>query len=225
MELRRGEHPFRQYQRPAAASAHSSPRGVGRSAPGGEPAARRAASPARVDAEPVPHADDHPGSCGRSPGQWLSGEVRPEDVLAIVEVDGEGYGVRIFEETGARWSLRLVLQIEGTGGEPARWTDYARRRVEDELSEVLAEFERRAAAVRAASARRFFQRALRTLKVTPAEVVTDASPVYPPYSMTSSYRPGTASNGTPVTRSKPTTATSSTGYARCEGYEPTGPHK
>ncbi|MEU5727275.1 DDE-type integrase/transposase/recombinase [Micromonospora sp. NPDC047738] len=31
----------------------------------------------------------------------------------------------------------------------------------------------------AAAARRFFQRALRTLKVTPTEVVTDAAPVYP----------------------------------------------
>ncbi|WP_407567271.1 IS6 family transposase [Polymorphospora sp. A560] len=31
----------------------------------------------------------------------------------------------------------------------------------------------------AAAARRFFQRALTTLKVTPAEVVTDAAPVYP----------------------------------------------
>jgi transposase-like protein len=31
----------------------------------------------------------------------------------------------------------------------------------------------------AAAARRFFTRALRTLKVTPSEVVTDASPVYP----------------------------------------------
>jgi transposase-like protein len=31
----------------------------------------------------------------------------------------------------------------------------------------------------AAAARRFFSRALRTLKVTPSEVVTDAAPVYP----------------------------------------------
>jgi transposase-like protein len=31
----------------------------------------------------------------------------------------------------------------------------------------------------AATARRFFTRALRTLKVTPTEVVTDAAPVYP----------------------------------------------
>ncbi len=31
----------------------------------------------------------------------------------------------------------------------------------------------------AAGARRFFTRALRTLKVTPSEVVTDAAPVYP----------------------------------------------
>src|SRR4030095_2897806 len=31
----------------------------------------------------------------------------------------------------------------------------------------------------AATARRFFQRALATLKVTPTEVVTDAAPIYP----------------------------------------------
>ncbi len=71
-----------------------------------------------------------------------------EDVLAVIEVDGDGYGVRIFEEAGARWTLRLVLEIEGAGGGPARWTDYARRRVEDDLPEVLQEIERRAAAVR-----------------------------------------------------------------------------
>lgn len=31
----------------------------------------------------------------------------------------------------------------------------------------------------ATAARRFFQRALRALKVTPSDVVTDAAPVYP----------------------------------------------
>ncbi|MFY1668545.1 hypothetical protein ACN27G_01095 [Plantactinospora sp. WMMB334] len=148
MELRRGEHPFREYQRSAQPS-------------------RIPVSEELVDPHPVvnrlrdmPHrlpASTQNRSRTLMIIQALADAAQarghrvksgPEDVLTVVEVDGEGYGVRIFEETGARWSLRLVLQVDGAGGEPARWTDYARRRVEDDLAEVLAEIERRAAAVR-----------------------------------------------------------------------------
>jgi transposase-like protein len=44
----------------------------------------------------------------------------------------------------------------------------------EQVIDVLASARRDAAA-----ARRFFQRALRVLKVTPTEVITDAAPVYP----------------------------------------------
>ena len=58
----------------------------------------------------------------------------------------------------------------------------------------------------AAAARRFFQRALRMLKVTPSEVVTDAAPVYRPCSTTSSPPPGTTLSGTRTIRPRPITA-------------------
>ena len=68
----------------------------------------------------------------------------------------------------------------------------------------------------AAAARRFFTRALRTLKVTPTEVVTDAPPrSTQPCSPSCCPRRGTTSSGTPTTRSRPTTASSNTGYAPC----------
>jgi transposase-like protein len=64
----------------------------------------------------------------------------------------------------------------------------------------------------AAAARRFFTRALRTLKVTPTEVVTDAAPVYPGVldDVVPAAR-GTTSSSTQTTRSRPITASSSAG--------------
>ncbi|WP_460491658.1 DDE-type integrase/transposase/recombinase [Dactylosporangium cerinum] len=52
----------------------------------------------------------------------------------------------------------------------------------------------------AAAARRFFRRAMTTLKVQPTEVVTDATPVYPAPSTRWSRRRGTTSNGIPTTK-------------------------
>src|SRR5262245_43416620 len=52
------------------------------------------------------------------------------------------------------------------------------------------------------AARRFFGRALTTLKVTPTEIVTDAAPRLPPACSTSwSQPPGTMSSSTPTTAS------------------------
>jgi transposase-like protein len=50
----------------------------------------------------------------------------------------------------------------------------------------------------AQAARRFFRRALSTLKVTPTEVVTDAAAVYPQCSTSWSRRRGTMPSGTPT---------------------------
>jgi transposase-like protein len=55
------------------------------------------------------------------------------------------------------------------------------------------------------AARRFFLRALGTLKVTPIVVVTDAA-VYPTCSTSSSRRRGTMSSNTPTIRSRLITA-------------------
>jgi transposase-like protein len=60
------------------------------------------------------------------------------------------------------------------------------------------------------AARRFFHRALPTLKVKPTEVVTDAAAVTRPSSTNCSRRRGTTSSSTPTTGSKTITASSST---------------
>jgi transposase-like protein len=75
----------------------------------------------------------------------------------------------------------------------------------------------------AAAARRFFCRALATLKVTPNEVVTDAAPMYPACWMSWSRRRGITSNAMPTTGSKPITASSNTGSERCADSMPTTP--
>jgi hypothetical protein len=66
------------------------------------------------------------------------------DVLLTVVIDDSAFGVRLCEETGARWTLRLVLELIGPGDGPSRWIDYSRGRVEDELPAVLREMQRRA---------------------------------------------------------------------------------
>lgn len=75
------------------------------------------------------------------------------------------------------------------------------------------------------AARRFFRRALSTLKVTPSEVVTDAAAVYRACSASLSPLRGITSSSTLTIRSRPITSSSNTGYDRCAGYEPTGPYK
>jgi DDE domain len=72
------------------------------------------------------------------------------------------------------------------------------------------------------AARRFFQQALTTSKVTPVEVISDAAPGYPralDELIPSAWH--TTSNGMPTTGSKPTTVASNTDSDRCEGYAPT----
>jgi len=72
----------------------------------------------------------------------------------------------------------------------------------------------------AATARRFFDRALTMLKVTPIEVVTDAAPIYPAVLEELMPRRGITSNGTRTIRSRPTTVSSNTGSDLCADYEP-----
>ncbi len=69
----------------------------------------------------------------------------------------------------------------------------------------------------AAAARRFFTRALQTLKIPPSEVVTAAAPSTRVCS-TSCCRPrGTTLSSTPTIRSSPITASSNAGCDRCVG--------
>jgi transposase-like protein len=61
-----------------------------------------------------------------------------------------------------------------------------------------------------ATARRFFQRALSTLKVKPVEVVTHAAPIYPAVLEELPQFPGITSNDMRTIRSRPITARSNT---------------
>ena len=63
----------------------------------------------------------------------------------------------------------------------------------------------------AQAARRFFTRALRTLKAAPSKVVTDAAPVYPAVLDDVLPRRGITSSSTPTIQSRPITVSSSAG--------------
>jgi transposase, IS6 family len=69
----------------------------------------------------------------------------------------------------------------------------------------------------AAAARRFFQRAIGTMRVAPVEVITDHAPVYRRCSRSCCRRLGIALIGMPTTTSRPTTAASNRGCIRCAG--------
>jgi hypothetical protein len=71
-------------------------------------------------------------------------EVRSsEKALLTVVDDGQPFDVRVWEETGARWRLRLVVTIDGADHAASEWKDYARKRIEDELPAILADLRRR----------------------------------------------------------------------------------
>jgi transposase-like protein len=75
------------------------------------------------------------------------------------------------------------------------------------------------------AARRFFRRALSTLKVTPSEVVTDKAPVYLRVldeQVPAAWHHVTPMSSTRTTGSRPITAGLSTGFDRCAGCAPTG---
>ncbi len=65
------------------------------------------------------------------------------------------YRLRITEETSARWTFRLALELTGPGlDHPMRWTDRAKRNVEDDLGQVLDEIASNADAARREAAER-----------------------------------------------------------------------
>jgi hypothetical protein len=73
--------------------------------------------------------------------------VRAGQDTALLEIvaDGEPHGVQVHEETGARWTLRLVVGTTGAGtGERDRWADRAKQPVEENLGDILDKLVRRA---------------------------------------------------------------------------------
>jgi transposase, IS6 family len=68
----------------------------------------------------------------------------------------------------------------------------------------------------AKAARRCFERAITTTKITPVEVVTDKAATCP-IALACSRRRGIAPTATPTITSRPTTAVSSRGWVRCVG--------
>jgi hypothetical protein len=72
-----------------------------------------------------------------------------ESTLMTLIASGIPFDLQIFEESTARWTLRLAVAINGPGSGTNVWADYVRRPVEDELTAVLDEIARRGAAVSA----------------------------------------------------------------------------
>ncbi|MGC9667684.1 hypothetical protein ACNTMW_14150 [Planosporangium sp. 12N6] len=76
--------------------------------------------------------------------------VRAGQDAALLQVvaDEEPYSVRVHEETGARWTLRVVVGLVGAGtGGRDRWADRAKQPVEEQLGDILDEIVRQARAV------------------------------------------------------------------------------
>jgi hypothetical protein len=65
------------------------------------------------------------------------------DALLSVVVDEQPLEVRVREEKGACWSLRLVLTVTEADAGVAEWKDYARKRLEDELPAILTDLRQR----------------------------------------------------------------------------------
>ncbi|MEU8015992.1 hypothetical protein AB0B74_08500 [Micromonospora parva] len=65
------------------------------------------------------------------------------DALLSVVVDDQPLEVRVREEKGARWALRLVLTVTDPDAGVAEWKDYARKRLEDELPAILTDLRQR----------------------------------------------------------------------------------
>lgn len=64
--------------------------------------------------------------------------------LLTVTVGDCAYDISMFEWSGARWTLRLAIDISGPGEGTNRWADYVKRPVEQNLLDVLDEIKRRA---------------------------------------------------------------------------------
>jgi hypothetical protein len=76
--------------------------------------------------------------------------VRAGQDTALLQIvaDEEPYGVRVHEQTGARWTLRLMVGLTGAGtGDRDRWADRAKQPVEEQLGDILDKIVRRVRAV------------------------------------------------------------------------------
>jgi len=87
-------------------------------------------------------------------GYVVYGARASASTLLSIEVARQQYTVTVYEQTGARWTLRLCLNIHGPGQGRDLWTDYVRRPVEVELSAILDEIARRATEITAEQERR-----------------------------------------------------------------------
>jgi transposase, IS6 family len=138
-------------------------------------------------------------------------------------------GVKVDHVTVYRWVVRFTplladaarpcrhavgdrWQVDETYTKVAGQWRYVYRAI-DQFGQVIDVFvsQRRDAT----AARRFFERAVGATKRTPVEVVTDKAPTYRRCWKSCCQPPGIAPTGTPITRSRPTMAASSRGWAPC----------
>jgi hypothetical protein len=76
-------------------------------------------------------------------GYSVHGGKESTSTLVGIEVGGQQFGVGLHEETGARWALRLCLNVHGPGQGRNQWADHAQRPLEVELLAILDEIAER----------------------------------------------------------------------------------
>ncbi|GIH11210.1 hypothetical protein Rhe02_92770 [Rhizocola hellebori] len=138
LQLRPGEHPSKRYQ-PAAANtkvtvaedlvkAHPAVHQL-RNQPQRLPASDLNRSRALLLLQTIADkitAGGHTVQCGS------------QTTLLVVAAELSSIGIRVWEETGKRWALRLTLAVDGPGKQSTTWNDYATQPLEDQLAEILA---------------------------------------------------------------------------------------
>ncbi|MEU9507118.1 hypothetical protein AB0D32_12645 [Micromonospora sp. NPDC048170] len=141
IELRRGRHPSKQYQR----ASHSS-----------VPVSELLVNPHpvidRLREQPsrLPESDENRSRtllllqalCLEAEKREWAVRSSTEALLSVV-VDDQPLEVRVREEKGARWTLRLVLTVTDADTGVAEWKDYARKRLEGELPAILTDLRQR----------------------------------------------------------------------------------
>lgn len=148
IEMRRGEHPADKYRRPEGEPVRipaelTKPHPVAR-ALRGAPERLPASQANRGRAVMIAHA-----LAEEAERRGLTVVTGTGDVILQVQALDTRYAVRMNEESGARWNLRLVLEIEGPGAAASnRWCDRASWHIEDALGQVLDEIIRWAEAAR-----------------------------------------------------------------------------
>lgn len=154
IELRQGEHPFRKYTsapKPLpipVPDSLSDPHPVAaalREQPNRLPASRESRSRCFLIVDALAREAERRGHLARG---------GTGSALLVITVEDVVFSLAITEETTRRQTERLVLTLSGPGEGTARWADYAKSPLEQQLAAVIDEISRRGPIVAAERAER-----------------------------------------------------------------------